>query len=356
MLNGILTIPLGGRSSGTSAGAESLAHPLAEYVAGAENRLADRALRAFMDREPACYSPLVLYGPHGAGKSHLAHGLVNWWTQRYPHERVDCLPAAEFAREHAAAVAQHRLEEWRQQKRELALLVLEDLGQLAGKRPAQHELHHLLDELADREALVLVTARSLPGQSAALLPALRSRLSGGLVVRLSLPGPATRRAILERLASARGMTLSKRAIHGLADSLAVNVPTLVSALLELELAAGTTGQPVSSRRVREFLTQRDSSQRPNLRQIAVLTAKHFGLSLADLKSPQRRQPLVAGRGVAMYLARQLTDKSFEQIGAFFGGRDHTTVLHGCRRTESLLARDRALRQAVAEVRRRLHAS
>ncbi|MEX2113816.1 MAG: DnaA/Hda family protein [Pirellulales bacterium] len=356
MLNGILTIPLGGRSSGSAAGAESLAHPLAEYVAGAENRLAEGALRALMDRESTCYSPLVLYGPHGAGKSHLARGLVTWWSQRYPQEPVGCLTAAEFAREHAAAVAQHRLEEWREEKHALALFVLEDLGQMAGKRTAQHELQHLLDALADREALVLVTARSLPGQSATLLPELRSRLSGGLVVPLSLPGPATRRAILERLASVRGLALSKRAIHSLADSLATNVPTLISALLELELEARATGQPVSSRRVREYLTQRDSAQRPNLRQIAALTAKHFGLSLADLKSPQRRQPLVAGRGVAMYLARQLTDKSFEQIGAFFGGRDHTTVLHGCRRTESLLARDRALRQAVAEVRRRLHAS
>ncbi len=356
MLDGILTIPLGGRESGSSAGADALAHPLAEYVAGAENRLADHALRAFMQRDAACYSPLVVYGPHGAGKSHLARGLAAWWSEHHPHERVGCLPAGEFAREHAAAVARHGLDEWREQKRDLSLFVLEDISQLASKRAAQHELQHLLDALVDRETPVVVTARSLPMQSAALAPALRSRLSAGLVVPLSLPGPATRRAILERLATARGLALSQRAIHSLADALATNVPTLISALLELELEARTAGRRIDHHRVREFLAQRDDAQRPNLRQIASQTAKYFGLSLADLKSPKRRQPLVAGRGVAMYLARQLTDKSFEQIGAFFGGRDHTTVLHGCRRTESLLARDRALRQAVAEVRRLLHAS
>ncbi len=356
MLDGILTIPLGGRDNGFRAGADTLAHPLAEYVAGPENRLADHALRAFMRRETACYSPLVVYGPHGAGKSHLARGLAAWWSEHHPHDPIGCLPAGEFAREHAAATAQHRLDAWRQQKQQLSLFVLEDLGQLASKRAAQHELQHLLDALADRETPVLVTGRSLPMQSVALVPALRSRLSAGLVVPLSLPGPATRRAILERLAKARGLALSQRAIHSLADSLAVNVPTLISALLELELEARTSGRRIDHHRVREFLMQRDNARQPNLRQIASQTAKYFGLSLADLKSPNRRQPLVAGRGVAMYLARQLTDKSFEQIGAFFGGRDHTTVLHGCRRTESLLARDRALRQAVAEVRRLLHAS
>ena len=85
-------------------------------------------------------------------------------------------------------------------------------------------------------------------------------------------------------------------------------------------------------------------------------AKYFGLTLADLKSPARRQPLVAGRGVAMYLARKLTNKSFDEIGAYFGGRDHTTVLHSYRRIENLLPRDRATRQAIAELRRMLHAS
>jgi chromosomal replication initiator protein len=353
--NGIQTIPLVGRN-GSADDAARAAHPLSDFVAGPENQVAVTAIRDFMERRASSYSPLVLRGPHGAGKSHLALGLVAWWAEKYPAEQVCCLPASEFAREHAAAVAQQELDAWRQQKRTVQLLVIEDLSQLAGKRAAQHELQHLLDDLADREALAIVTARSLPASSAALLPSLRSRLSAGLVVTLSLPAPATRRAILDRLAQDRGLALSKRTIHSLADSLATSVPALTSALLELELEARATGKAIAPRRVREYLTERESVSRPNLRQIAALTAKHFGLTLTELKSPARRQTLVAGRGVAMYLARQLTDKSFEQIGAFFGGRDHTTVLHGCQKTERLISRDRAIRQAVAEVRRRLSAS
>jgi chromosomal replication initiator protein len=175
-------------------------------------------------------------------------------------------------------------------------------------------------------------------------------------VPLSLPGPAARRAILEKLAAARGLSLSRRALRGLADALATSVPVLVSALLELDLKARVEGVAIDHRRVRAFLDDRESAKMPALGEIARLTARYFGFSVADLKSPNRRQPLVAGRGVAMYLARQLTRKSFEEIGAYFGGRDHTTVLHGCRRTEQLLGHDRSTRQAVNELKRLMNAS
>jgi len=325
-------------------------------MAGPENRLADTALRAYMQRPATCYSPLILYGPHGAGKSHLVHGLVDWRVEHYPDDRAGCLPAREFAREHAAALEQHRLEDWRDELNGLSLFVLEDLGQLAGKHAAQHELARLLDELADRDARVVITARSLPTHATVFSPALRSRLSAGLAVPLSLPGPAARRAILHRLATARGLDLPKRTINGLAGSLTASVPTLVSTLLELDLRGQLDDQPIDLRRVRQIVTERRTANAPALREIASLTAKYFGLKLADLRSPQRRQPLVAGRGVAMYLARLLTDKSLSEIGAYFGGRDHTTVLHGCRRTEGLMTHDRATRQAITELKRLLNAS
>jgi chromosomal replication initiator protein len=286
----------------------------------------------------------------------VAHGLVAWWGERFPQKRARCLPGAEFAREYASALADQRLDQWRHELRGLDLFVLDDLGQLGAKRTAQQELLHLLDALADREALAIVTARALPTHAAVLLPALRSRLSAGLTVSVALPGPLARRVILEHLATARGLSLSKRAIHGLADGLDASVPVLSAALAELDLHWRVEGHAIDDRRVRQYVAQRDHASMPSLRDIACLTAKYFGLTLVEMKSPKRRQPLVAGRAVAMYLARQLTAKSFAQIGAYFGGRDHTTVLHGCRRTERLIGRDRATRQAVAELKRLLHAS
>ncbi|MGE4137834.1 MAG: DnaA/Hda family protein [Pirellulales bacterium] len=356
VVNGIFTIPLRAPHCGPAAASAAPRPALEGFVAGAENRLAAHAFEQCMARAGACYSPLLLYGPHGAGKSHLAQGLAAWWAEQRPEQPVVTLTAGDFARQYAAALSDHRLEDWRSELAEAALVVLEDLGQLATKRPAQQELLHLLDVLADREILVIVTSRSLPTQTTAFLPALLGRLSAGLTVGVALPGPATRRTLLEQLAAARGLTLTKRTLHGLADALPANVPTLAAALAELDLHARGDGQSLDTRRLRQWAGGREDSRRPPLRKIATLTAKYFGLTLADLKSPRRRQPLVAGRGVAMYLARQLTGKSFDEIGQYFGGRDHTTVLHGCRRTETLIARDRATRQAVAELKRLLHAS
>ncbi len=354
MVNGISTIPLPGRHVvGSPAERGGGLHTLHEFVAGPENSLAAQVLLPYLNRTATQFNPLLLYGPHGSGKSHLAHGLAWWWRQHFPTARADCMAGSEFAQAYSAALDDQRLATWRRQIRGLALLIIEDLGQLAGKWGAQQELLHTLDSLVQQDALVVVTTRALPTHSAGLLAALRSRLSAGLAVPVALPGPGARRVILERLAAARSISLSKRALHSLADGLHVSVPALISALLELELAARVDGHEVDQHRVRQFVAVRDSSNMPSLRDIACLTAKYFGLKLSDLKSPLRRQPLVAARGVAMHLARQLTKESLQQIGAYFGGRDHTTVLHGCRRTEKLLKRDRGTRQAILDLKKAL---
>jgi len=158
--------------------------------------------------------------------------------------------------------------------------------------------------------------------------------------------------IVENVAAARGLRLSRPAAYLLADSVASNVPGLVGTLFEFA-SAHDQGAELDVSQVRGFLMQRSAAEPPTLRSIATHTAKYFDLTLADLKSPLRRQALVAARGVAFVLARQLTDKSLDQIGAYFGGRDHTTVLHSCRRTEKLSKQDAMLRKALADLKRLL---
>ncbi|MEX0977676.1 MAG: DnaA/Hda family protein [Pirellulales bacterium] len=353
MVNGVLTIPLSGTSFGPSPEHDTRARRLSAFVAGSENAVAVAALTPFLDGTPGAYNPLVLYGPHGSGKSHLAYGLAELWRRRFADASVQYLSGSDFARQCAAALADGRLDEWRAELGGAALLVLDDLGELADKRPAQLELLRTLDAMTDRGAAVVVTARTLPSHWPILLPALRGRLSAGLAVPLAVPARAARRAILERLAAQRGVSFTGRALSALAAALQGGVPTLIAAILELELTACEEGRSVDHERVRQLVAPRAAAIDPTLRQIACRTARYFGLKLADLKSPVRRRALVVSRGVAMYLARQLTSNSLGQIGAFFGGRDHTTVLYGCRRTENLLRRDRAVRQAVVELRRLL---
>jgi chromosomal replication initiator protein len=325
---------------------------LTQFFAGPENALAATGIAPFLDRSTAIYSPLALYGPPGSGKSHLARGLADWWREKFPAAAVECLSGREFVEAHTEKRGSPVLETWRERLRSSALFVLDDLDELADKLPAQQELAYVVDALADRGSLVVVTAAELPARRCGFSPALRGRLSAGLAVALAPPGKAARRAILAGLSATRGISLSGEALDALAEGLQGSVPALVSALVELELLASVGCERLDRERIRDFVARRVPGPR-TLREIANLTARYFGLKVADLKSPARRRTLVAGRGVAMYLAREVTASSLAQIGSFFGGRDHATVLYGCRRTEKLLRRDRAIREAVAELRKLL---
>ncbi len=361
MTNGIFTIPLTGCAANSVRALHTRRHaPSAagQFVTGSENLLAVKVLGLLLEGDFAAINPVLLYGPHGCGKTHLALGLAEWWQERFPQAAVEYATGADFARDYTHALSSGHLEDWRERLRTADLLVLENLGELVNKPATQQELLHLLDALADRQSPIVLTARSLPSQWTGLSAALRGRLSAALAVPLALPSQSTRRAILQSLAEGRGLNLSRTVLDRLAAAVAGGVPALVSMIAELELSARATGDRFDAQVCqlieRHPLTdQGGADPSPTVREIARLVAKHFGLKLADLKSPQRQRALVAARCVAMYLARQLTPASLSEIGAYFGGRDHTTVLHGCRRTEKLLTRDVAVRQAVSDVRRAL---
>jgi chromosomal replication initiator protein len=350
VVNSVVAIPLAGSLPGSSRlGASAAAR--ARFVAGPENRLALAALDDVLGGRPTSYSPLVFYGPASSGKSHLAAGLAAAWRERHGAELVAQFTGREFVDGWAAACRLRRVDAWRREIRAASLFVLDDLAPLAMRKGPQHELCQTLDALEESGALAVVTCRALPGQLPGLAPALVGRLSAGLATPLALPGAAARRMIVEALAAARRLPITREAAHLFADGIAASVDALAKALVELE--AASAGREIDVAAAQAFLSQSGGADRPTLRSIALQTAKYFRLTLAELKSPARRQALVLARGVAFVLMREMTDKSLEQIGAYFGGRDHTTVLHACRRTEKLAKRDATIQQVVADLRRRL---
>jgi chromosomal replication initiator protein len=352
MVDGVVDIPLPGRaieSAAKQGGTLAARH----FVAGPENHLVEVAVRSVVEGPRNGYNPLVFCGPSGTGKSHLAHGLAAAWKARDRRQRVVCTTAVDFARELADAIETQAVDEFRLKHRGADFLVVEDLGMLAtrksGKLNAQEELIHTLDALVAEDRWMIVTASVSPAALPGILPALQSRLMAGLLVPLSPPGIAARLAILEQMAAIRDIPLPEAVARVLAEGLAATAPELAGSLLQLAAPAKLQKDAFDLEAARRYVAKRNGKRQPSLHEIALATARHFSLRLADLRSPVRRRALVVARGVAVYLARQLTEDSLERIGGYFGGRDHSTVMHSCRKTEELIGYDPAVREAVEQV-------
>ncbi len=354
MVDGVIDIPLPGKLSDSATDPRGPV-PTSHFLVGPENRLVEVAVRSVVEKEPNGYSPLVLYGPSGTGKSHLAFGLAAAWKARDRKAKVVCTTAVDFARELAEAIETQDVDDFRSKYREASLLVIEDLGMLAtrrsGKLSAQEELIHTLDVLLAEGRGVIVTLATLPSEASGIVPALQSRLMAGLTVPLAPPGPAARLAVLRQLARVRNIRLSETVARVLADGVSGTVPELAGSLLQLGMPSEAGHGRIDLAAAKRFVAERSDARRPTLHEIALATAKHFSLKLTDLRSSVRRRVLVNARGVAVYLARTLTDESLQQIGSYFGGRDHTTVMHSCRKTEELIESDASIREAVEALKR-----
>lgn len=331
---------------------------LREWVVGAENRLAWLACRRLLaaaaggEAEHLAaleYSPLAIHGATGTGKSHLCRGLATEWRRRRPDDTVVCLTAREFAAEYAAAVDRRRLGSWQESTRSAALLVLEDVDRLISTE-IQSFVCRTLDELSAAGGLVVVSSRLAPSEVTSLTAALRGRLGGGLTISLARPGAETRLALVERLAASSNLRLERMSAQWLAENVDDTVPELSTALSTLEEWASAAGTVIDVELMRRYVTDRRAAQAPSLRLIARQTARRFSLTMAELRGPSRRQTVVLARGVAMLVARELTGQSYERIGQYFSGRDHTTVLHACRTTQARLAADAVTAKLVADLR------
>jgi len=360
-VDGVFSIPLSGQASSSDWGPAQRMDPgplLPCFVVGEENRLIEAAVHAVLENprpqsSPPCGNPLVFYGPPGTGKSHLARGLYDVLAGRRRSRAVVYSTAVDFARDLADAIQAQAVGAFRRRYRQAYLLVMEDVGHLADKEAAQQELVCTLDSIRELGNRVVLTARAAPALLPKLLPALRSRLMAGLGVPLVPPGANARLAILRQLAKLREIDLPGSSARLLAEGLSMTVPQLLGALIELQQRARVDGGLIDLPMAQRYLAERNKPGGVPLQEIAAMTARTFSLRAPLLRGPSRRRSVVTARGVAMYLARQLTSNSLRQIGHYFGGRDHTTVRHACQRTEDLLQVDPDVRASVQRLRSRL---
>ena len=355
MMESVVAIPLptlASEADGQRAAEPVNASPSNDFIIGPENRLIEVVFRAVLGNLSDLYNPIVLYGPSGVGKTHLARGLVDAW--RVQHRRGALYETAiDFGRRLTDAFQTNDIEKFRSRYRSPLLLVVEDVGELATRPAAQEELLNTLDAQLELNHRVVVTSTRVPAEIAELLPGLRSRLGAGLTVQLESPGPAAREAIVRRAVAGRMFDFTEAAVCALIEGLPGCAADLIGAIIQLGMRAQLDARAVDGEDVQEYLEARRGSNSPRLRDIAASTARHFSLKVSMLRSVSRRQAVVRARGVAMYLARLLTDDSLERIGEYFGGRDHTTVLHACRKIEDLLLADAGIHRAVQHLQQEL---
>ena len=350
---GVVSIPLPGLPLGVASGGAAPAGFRA-FFAGPENRLVEPAVAAVLDAAIAKYNPLLLWGASGTGKSHIARGLAEAWRARHGRRRrVEYVVASDFARELNDAIAAQAMDDFHTKYRRAALLVIEDVARLDGRQAVQEELLYTFDALLAGGGRLIATAGTAPARWSDFLPAVTARLTSGLVVPLRPPSKTVRRMLLEQLATMTATAVGDGVLDVLADQLEVSAPELLGALVQLQSPALLDGEPADVRQAKQFIAGQHEATRPALPAIAAAVAKQFGVKLSLLRGPSRRRAVVVARDAAIYLARELNQTSFVEIGRYFGGRDHTTVLHGYHKLQELLGGDAALQQAVDTVEKAL---
>lgn len=327
---------------------------LADFVAGDENRAALAAVEWLLDdatrgENSATGGIVVLHGPSGVGKTLLVRGLMEAWAAQRPAETIELVTGADWNEAYVAAVDANRIQDFRRRFRECDLLVIDDLHRLGAKAAALTELMSTLDALNNRGAAVAMTLNAAPAKTDDLPAALAARLQGGVVVELAPASMMTRRAILGELVCRRGWTVDIAALELLAADRSRNVPEILGLLMQWYQSAAAEGTLLDAAFARKQLGHSSSAATPSLRTIAEQTARRFALTVGDLKSESRRRTIVAARDTAVLLMRRLTKKSLQEIGDYFGGRDHTTVMHSCRKAEIALDVDPEARALFAEL-------
>jgi chromosomal replication initiator protein len=328
--------------------------PLPRFVGGAENLLVRSLEDVIAGRQPA-WNPVVFTGVSGTGKSLLLSLFADEFADAFPQSQLIATTGADFARAYADACDEDAIGDFRQKFGRAQLLAIDDLHRLTGKDSAEQELVHLLDSLTRRGSLVVATMRHSPLETP-LCEMLQSRLCGGLIIPVVPPKPDARREIVSDLACEQQLELPPAILERLASPIPsgghslTTVPQLRHAILQLaQRSKNSTPQTINIAWLDELAEAERPEARAVMKHVAAAVAKQFQQTVADLRSQTRRQSVVQPRNLAMHLCRRLTGASYAAIGEYFGKRDHTTVMHSCRKAAAELAESQPLQRLMEEL-------
>ncbi len=342
------------RSSGATHGLDDR-YRFENFVLGNSNELAFAATSQVAKNPGTVYNPLLLYGSTGLGKTHLLHAAGHQIAADNPDARVMYLHSEKFVSEMIQALRRDSIDAFKRRYRSVDTLLIDDIQFFAGKDRSQEEFFHTFNSLLESRQQIILTCDRYPKEVDGIEARLRSRFGWGLTVSIEPPDFETRVAILQKKAVERDLELDDQVAFLIAKRIRSHVRDLEGALNSLIANARFSGRPIDLAYTQEIL--RDvlavHDRLITIENIQKTVADFYQLRVADLLSKRRTRSIARPRQMAMFLAKALTEHSLPEIGNAFGGRDHTTVLHACRKIESLCETDGRLREDRARLTREL---
>ena len=326
------------------------------FVVGPGNRLAHAACLAVAQRPADAYNPLFLYGGVGLGKTHLLHSIGHYIHATRPNLRVAYVSSENFLNDLVNAIQAHDVVEFRNTYRTYNILMIDDIQFIAGKERTQEEFFHTFNDLYNSQRQIVLSSDRSPREMATLEDRLRSRFEWGMIADLQPPDLETRIAILRKKAALLDVDLTDDVSYLIANHIKADVRKLEGALNRLVLQSSILRQRTITEEMAHAVL-RDMLDRDEpaitVERIQDLVSAHFKVPIHLLTSSKRSKEIAMARQVAMYLSRELTKHSFPDIGKQFGGKDHTTVLHGYKQIKRLIENDGQFRAEIDQLVSRL---
>ena len=330
------------------------------FVVGKPNELAHAAAKRVAEGGPVTFNPLFLYGGVGLGKTHLMHAIAQELKERKPNMNVLYLSAEQFMYRFVQALRDRKMMDFKEIFRSVDVLMVDDVQFIAGKDSTQEEFFHTFNALVDQNKQIIISADRAPTDIKDLEDRVKSRLQCGLVVDLHPTDYELRLGILQTKVETQrktypGLEVDDGVLEFLAHRITSNVRVLEGALTRLFAFASLVGREINMELTQDCLADvlRDSERKISVEEIQRKVSEHYNIRLSDMIGPKRLRSYARPRQVAMYLCKQMTSRSLPEIGRRFGGRDHTTVMHGVKRIEELKVSDGQIAEDLELLRRAL---